>query len=497
MKNRRRRTRSLAAPLLALGPLLGACTAVGPDYTGPPTTVAEAAAAFPSAATADRPGAAVAAESPPDAWWRELHDPALDALIDAALTANHDLRVAVANLEAARAALDEVRTRRRPRVDATASVAESRSASALTPLRDPHVALPTLSSGTFGLDLSWELDLFGRIRRSIEAASAELGSQEALRRGVVTAVLGRVAHAYVELRGAQTRLAVAERNVSVQNQTLELVRVLSSEGAATELDVARARTQLLTSQATIPALEAQAVGALNRLSTLTARAPGAWNDALSVAAPLPPVPDFVAVGTPADLLRRRPDIQAAERALAAAAARIGVATADLFPTVSLTARVGAGATPLSGLVAAGAPFFAAGPALTWNLFDREAIYARIQQQDSAAAASMARYEATVTTALEEVDSALAAWLNERDRRNQLIGAVAESRRAHRLAQLRYREGAEDFLTVLDAERSLLSIEDQLALSDITLTQQLIAIYLALGGGWEHVATPAHRPYATP
>lgn len=176
------------------------------------------------------------------------------------------------------------------------------------------------------------------------------------------------------------------------------------EGAATELDVARARSQLLTSQATIPTLQAQVTGALNRLSTLTARAPGAWQTTLSPPAPLPTLPAFVAIGQPADLLRRRPDVLAAERTLAAA-------TADLFPTVSFGARIGVGATPLSGLVSAGAPFFGIGPAVSWNLFDREATYACIRQQDSAAAASMARYEAAVTNALEEVDSAVNAWLN--------------------------------------------------------------------------------------
>ncbi len=483
-------------PLLAatLAALLTACASVGPDYAGPPATPADATPAFPSTSPA---GEVITAGAPPATWWRELHDARLDELIDAALVANYDLRVAVANLEAARAALDEVRTRRRPRVDATASVQEGRDAAALTPQLDADDAQPTLSSGSFGLDLNWELDLFGRIRRSVEAASAEIGSQEALRNGVVTAVLGRVARAYVDLRGAQTRLDVAKRNVSVQKQTLDLVTLLNAEGAATELDVARARTQLLASQATIPSFEAQATGTLNRLSTLTARPPGAWSAQLSPHAPLPALPDFVAVGTPADLLRRRPDVQAAERALAAAAARIGVATADLFPTVSFGARVGVGAMPLSGLTSAGAPFFGLGPTLSWNLFDREATYARIRQQDSAAAASMARYEAAVTSALEEVDSALSAWLNERDRRTQLASARDESVRAHDLAQLRYREGVEDFLTVLDAERSLLSIEDQLALSDINLTQQLIAIYLALGGGWENTAAPSYTPYAEP
>ena len=471
----------------------GGCAAVGPAYTGAPATTADAVTSLPSSAVQDAP---LVTTDPPAEWWRELHDARLDALIDAALAANYDLRVAVANVEAARASLGEALTRRRPTVNVDASLQESRTAAAANRQLDPDHALPTLSSGSFSLDLAWELDLFGRVRRSIEAASAEFGSQEALRNGVMTAVLGSVARAYVDLRGAQARLDVAEQNVLVQHQTLELVTLLNTEGAATELDVARARTQLLTSQATIPSLQAQTTAALNRLSTLTARAPGAWRDALAPRAPLPAMPPFVALGTPADLLRRRPDVLAAERALAGASARIGVATADLFPTVAFGARLGVSATPLSSLTAAGAPFLALGPAITWNLFDREATYARIRQQDTVAAANMARYESAVTTALEEIDSAVNAWLNERDRRTRLQSARDASRRAHKLAQLRYREGVEDFLTVLDAERSLLSIEDQLAQSDINLAQQLVTIYLALGGGWEGRSGPDYQPYDT-
>jgi len=483
-------TRALLAGLAAA--TLAGCAAVGPDYAGPPASTATEVTQFPSSPIADL---TLVSTAPAAAWWRALNDAELDALMEAALSANYDLCVAVANVEAARAALDVTATRRRPTVDANATVQESRNASALVPQLNPDNALPTLTNASFGLDLSWELDLFGRIRRSIEAATAEVGSQEALRNGVVTAVLGRVARAYMDLRGAQTRLDVAQRNVAVQRQTLELVTLLNTEGAATELDAARARTQLLTSQATIPSLLAQTTGALNRLTTLTARPPGALSQTLAAHAPLPPMPEFVVLGTPADLLRRRPDVQAAERRLAAASAQIGVATADLLPTVSIGARVGVGAAPLSGLTSAGAPFFGIGPALSWNLFDREAIYARIRQQDSAAAANMARYEAAVTSAFEEVDSAVNAWLNERDRRAQLQSARDASQRAHELARLRYREGVEDFLTVLDAERSLLSIDDQLAQSEINLAQQLISIYLALGGGWETGATPVYLPYS--
>ncbi len=475
---------------------LAGCTTVGPDYAGPPASTADTTSQWPSAVE-EIAGPTMVADEPPQAWWLQLEDPALDELMTAAVAANYDLRIAVANVEAARAVLARVTTRRAPSIDVGGTVEERRDPSALNVTADPDERLPGTSSGVFGVSLSWEIDLFGRVQRSIEAASANLGSLEAVRNGVTVSVLAAVARAYVDLRGSQLRLDVARRNVAVQKQTLKLVDVLLAEGAATELDVARARTQLLTSQARIPALDARARAAVNRLTTLTAQAPGALDTTVAAWQPMPELaklPDFVAVGSPVDLLRRRPDIAAAERTLAAASAQIGVATADLFPTVSFGASVGVGASPLSALTAAGAPFFALGPSITWNVFDRAAIYASISQADSNAAANLARYEATVTRALEEVDTSISAYRNERLVGVQLTDAVASSRLAADLASLRYREGVEDFLDVLDAQRSLLIVEDQLALSGIREAQNLIDIHLALGGGWDALSPPPHRPY---
>jgi len=466
------------------------CAAVGPDYDGPGPTVAEESAAFPSATSA-----AMKSEEPVAAWWRELGDDELNALIDRALEVNFDLRVAAANVELARAAAREVGADRLPSIDLNGNLVERRAASALVARADPDRALPTTSASTFSADLNWEIDLFGRVRRSIEAAEADLGSAEALRRSVMVSVLARVARTYIDLRGAQQLLEVAERNTSIRQQTLDLVILLNKEGAATKLDVARARTQLLSSQATIPILRAAAVAALNGLTTLTAQPLGALNAVLEPRRDLPAMPAFVAVGAPADLVRRRPDIQAAERALAGAAARIGVATADLFPTVSFGAFAGAGAAPLSSFTTAGSPFFSIGPSITWNIFDRDAIYARISQADSTAAANLAIYQRTVTTALEEVDSAISRYYNERMRLARLVEARDSSREASALATLRYREGVEDFLSVLDAERRLLEIEDQVAISEIATARNLITIHLALGGGWEASDGPAYEPYS--
>lgn len=469
---------------------LAGCQAVGPDYQGAPAGTTAEVSRYPSADAAPTEArtsemASVRVEAPAVSWWQELHDPDLDALIENARRVNYDLRVAAANVEAARATLAQTLTRRLPTLDANASVTERRNSSALFPVGSrAENPLPTLLGGTFGFDLTWELDLFGRVSRSIEAANADLGAMEALRADVMVSVLAGVARSYIDLRGSQTRLDVAARNVTVQRQTLELVELLYREGAATELDVARARTQLLASEATIPPLEAARTAALNRLTTFTAQPPGALASKLDAPKPLPAMPPFVAVGEPADLLRRRPDIRAAEQALAGSTARIGVATADLFPTVRFGAMGGIGAVKLSSLSAPGAPFLTVGPAVTWNLFDRNAIHARIRAADASADAALASYEATVTRALEEVDSALSAYRNEQHRATQLEAALTASREASELAKLRYREGVEDFLTVLDAERSLLDVEDQLAQSRVAVAQFLIDIHLALGGGWQ-------------
>ena len=484
--------RSLLSTCVVLT-LLGGCAAVGPDYAGPAASGAQAIASFPSSTEISATSAILTSE-PPAQWWLALGDPELDALISQALAANNDLLIAVANVEAARAQLSQVETRRLPNVDANGTVRERREAQAAQRKADPHDQAPTRSLATFGVDLLWEIDLFGRVRRSVEAAAAELGSLEAVRNNVLLSVLSTVASAYIDLRGAQSRLGVAQRNVAVQQQTLDLVATLNNEGAATDLDVARARTQLLTSQASIPLQRAVARAALNRLTTLLAQPPGTLDGQLQAPRALPQLPELAAVGQPADLLRRRPDIQIAERALAAASARIGIATADLFPTVSLIGGAGVSASPIGVLAAAGAPFFTFGPALRWNIFDRRAIYARIAQADSAAAAGVARYQLTITHALEEVDSAINAYGNERERQAQLVAAVAASRDAAHLAELRFKEGAEDFLTVLDAERSLLLLEDQQALSAINVAQGLVDIHRALGGGWQGASVPAYEGY---
>lgn len=476
--------------LLLLPALALAGCAVGPDYAPKPVPE-QAVPAFPALAG----GGPLQPSEPPELWWTQLRDAQLDALIDRALRANYDVRVALANLESARAVLAQTQTQELPTVTANGSIQESRLQAAAQQPTDRQASARTATS--VGLGLTWELDLFGRVRRSVEAAEADLGQAEELRRDTLTVVAADTARAYVDLRGAQLRLDVARRNAQNQERTFGLTRTLRDAGRGTDLDIARAQAQLQNTLSTIPPLEAAITSARNRLSTLTATPLGALRQELDAPKPMPEVPPFLSTGDPAGLIRRRPDIRSAERALAGASARIGVATADLFPRVNLLGNIGLAATDPSRLLTGGAFGFGIGPSLTWTIFDREAIYARIRQSDAAADANLARYQKAISAALQEGDSALSNYARELNRRQQLAAAADSSRRAADLANQRYEAGVENFLTVLDSQRTLLQAEDLLAQSDIQIAQNLIAVYKALGGGWETAPATQTTRYRAP
>lgn len=471
--------------LLIIGLFMSGCTAVGPDYAGPPATMS-VDAGLPSMEQAD--SRLATRTRPPEEWWQLLRDPALDALIEQALAVNTDLRIATANVRAARAFLIETETGLQPRVDGEAAIERRRDSTAVQ--RIPNIQQETFTASAAALALSWELDLFGRVRRAIDAAEADAGEAEALRDDVMRIVIADLAGAYIDLRGAQQREDVVRRNIDNQQKTLELTQTLAREGAASELDVSRARAQLRTTESQLPVAKADQTVAINRIARLTGRGPGEVGTTLAAPAPMPALPAFIPVGDAQELIRQRPDIRAAERTLASATARIGVAIADLFPTVRFNASLGVQAASVADLSSAGADFFSFGPALSWNLFNREAIHARIRQAEAGAEARLANYEGVVLIALEEVDNALARHLRERQRHARLNAALADSRRAAELARVRYTEGAESFLSVLDAERTLLSAEDQMTASDIVLAQSLVDIYRALGGGWQNAVNVA-------
>lgn len=451
--------------------VLSACAPVGPDYVAPGPGVA-IPAVLPSAVgfRAVEPG--------PD-WWAGLDDPVLAGLVSEALTRNHDLREASANLRAARALLDETDTLRQPdsTVSATATRARASNAAAGNSTR-----APVLSPASVALGVSWELDLFGRIDRQIAAARADAEAADALRVDTQRVIAADVALAYVDLREAQTRRSVAESNLARLREGSGIVAAQVEAGRGTQVDVITARTLELTTDATLPGFVAAERAARNRLTTLLALAPGALDARLAPGRAIPAMPAFVAVGDPAGLLRRRPDIRAAERDLAAATARVGVSTADLFPTVTFGASLGASATRPSALDTAAAQSFSIGPGLSWNIFNRREIYARITQAEAGAEARLAAYERTVVRALEEADTALSDHANERRRLALLRQAEDSSRNASDLVRAQFEAGATDFLDVLDAERTVLDRSDAVAVSRAAEARSLIAVYRALAGG---------------
>ena len=335
-----------------------------------------------------------------------------------------------------------------------------------------------------GFDASWELDFFGRVRRSIEASSAAVGAAEASRQDVIVSLLAEVARNYFELRGAQNRLAVARRNAENQRQTLDLTIALLEGGRGTELDTSRAEAQLTSTLASIPPLETTVKQAMYRLGVLIGQQPTALEAELSEPLPLPALPTLVALGKPDDLLRRRPDIRVTERNLAAATANIGVATADLFPRITFTGSVALQAGSFVGLVKGGSDTFAIGPGIFWAAFDLGRVRARIRAADARTEAALAQYEQRVLLALEETENALVSFTRQQARRDLLQASAQASEKAQNLARQRYQFGVADFLTVLDAERTLLEAQDRLADSETLTATALVAVYKALGGGWE-------------
>jgi multidrug efflux pump len=466
--------------LLALGLGASGCMLAGKDYA-PPALDVPAGFTARAAGDAALPGAGDPVEA---AWWEDFEDPELTSLIGRAASHNHDLRVAIANVREARALRMEALLDLAPTVTSAGGFTQSRAS------KDSIRGSGSLGGvdrdrGLYdvGFDASWELDLFGRVRRSVEARSAELAATEYRVRDVLVSVQGEVGQTYMDLRGAQLRLDVAERNAANQASTFELTKVLLEGGRGTELDTARAEAQLTTTRATIPPLRAIVERARHRLAVLTGVPPEALVDELAARAPLPRLPALVAVGTPGDLVRRRPDVSAAEADLVAASARKGVQVADLFPRVTFVGSVALEAQSVAKLGAGGADTFSFGPRVFWAAFDLGRVRARIQAADAAMQAALARYEQTVLLALEETENALVTFAHEEERRDQLRIAASASELATVRARERYQYGVANFLEVLDTERRLLEVQVDLANSETTTARALVAVYKALAGGW--------------
>ncbi|HEY7810796.1 MAG TPA: efflux transporter outer membrane subunit [Allosphingosinicella sp.] len=451
---------------------LAACTTVGPDYQAPSPASVEPSAAAPFASAAASP--AFTGDEPPGRWWSLFRDPLLDRLIEQALAANTDLRVAAANLQQARAVLREVRGNRLP----------STTVSGGAGYGDSGQAGGTGASFDAGFDVGYQLDLFGRLRRATEASRADVEAVQAAFDLARITVAAETARAYVDACSAGRQLAVAQESVRIQEQTFDLTRRLQVGGRGTALETGQAGAQLEQTRAAIPTLEADRQTALYRLSVLTGRPPAEFPREVGACATPPALAMPIPVGSGAGLLARRPDIRAAERQLAAATARIGVATADLYPDISLGGSIGSTASSLGSLVSGDGFRFSLGPLISWSFPNTRLARARIAQAEAGAQGALARFDGTWLGALEETESALTRYASELDRVAALRRARSASNEAARVARLRYRAGRESFQIVLEAERSLSQIEATLAASESQLSNNLVALFLALGGGWE-------------
>jgi NodT family efflux transporter outer membrane factor (OMF) lipoprotein len=459
---------------LVLWVLLGIFTgcAVGPDYVAPENPV-------PPAWHAELRGGAIAQPTDPQTlaiWWTTLNDPILTSLIDRAVQGNLDLKKAQARVREARARRGINQADLFPTLNATGSTTYSRGnqETGTGRAQDFYAA---------GFDASWELDVFGGVRRSVEAATADLQASGEDLRNVLVSLLGEVALSYIEARTFQARLAVAEANLAAQAETYELTAVRLEAGLTTALDVEQATVNLESTRSQIPTLRSGLEEAKNRLAILLGEHPGAVHTELAARQPLPVPALEVAVGVPADLLRRRPDVRQAERKLAAQTAQIGVATAELYPKFSLVGSIGLNALDLTNLFSAASRAYSIGPTVSWRLFDAGAIRKNIEVQSALQEQALIQYEATVLTALEEVENSLVAFVEEQRRREALRDATRAAERAVALAQAQYGAGMVDFRSVLDAQRSLLSLQDQLAQSGGAVTSNVVRLYKALGGGW--------------
>jgi multidrug efflux system outer membrane protein len=466
--------------LLLSAALLGGCT-VGPVYRPPDVPLPDAWSRSLAAPLRPRPAEL-------ERWWRRFDDPLLGSLVERALLANPDLRLAEARVREARALRAAAASGLWPAVELSGSYSRLRSSENALPQRGFVGALPGLEREhdlfRAGFDASWEIDIFGGVRRGVEAAQASAEAAVEERRAVLVTLLGEVATNYVEHRALQRRLEVTRANLEAQRETLELTRVRFEAGLAAGVDVSRAEAQVSSTAAEIPALESAITRAAHRLDTLLGLHPGALAAELSSPAPVPRLPPEIMVGIPSDLLRRRPDIRRAERRLAAATARVGAAVAELFPRFSLTGAGGLESFGAGDFFAAGSRFWSLGPTVRWPVFSAGRIRANIEVQNARQEAALREYEKTVLGALEEVENALVALASEQARRDSLLGSVAASRRALESARELYLSGLADFLAVLDAQRALLAAENDLAASEAALASSLVSLYKALGGGWE-------------
>ena len=468
-------------PIVLVAALVAGCS-VGPDYHPPKLNT-------PANWSEAQLGGATNAAVQVVEWWKTFNDPELNSLIQRAVAANHDLRVANGLLREARALRTGALWNFGPTINGSAGYTDAQQARNSLPFKRRRRTNFTYLFHTdlydAHFDASWEIDVFGGKRRALQEANALVASVEENRRDVLVSVLAEVARNYLEVRNYQQRLSIAHDNIAAQERARDLAHARFDSGLTSELDFRQAEVLLATTQSQVPALETSLKQSVHRLGVLTGQQPGALSGELSQQQPIPAPPPQVPVGLPSDLLRRRPDVRRAERDLAAATANIGVQTAELFPKFSLTGVGGFQSFSASDWFSAGGKYWSAGPSVTWRILDYGRVHSQIKAAGAQADQSLATYEKTVLMALEDVENALVAYANEQTRYRALSDAVTANRHSLELAEERYRGGLTDFLSVLDAQRSLYQTEDQLANSQGAVSVSLVALYKALGGGWEN------------
>jgi NodT family efflux transporter outer membrane factor (OMF) lipoprotein len=466
---------------------VGGCAA-GPNYRTPKP---DAPAAFVASATADTAAATTTTPAPDLAiWWRALNDPELDSLVERAIQSNPDLEIALARLQEARNYEAVVAGHALPEVDTSAAAARGTGNDLARGRAQQGLVSADNSSGLqhinsiAGFDAVWELDLFGKYRREFEAARYDAQAAAAARSAVVTSLIADLVRGYVDLRGLQIRADILRSAGNVLRESLRIVNIRYERGITNELDVELATRELATLEAQIAPVDAEVSAIQYTLATLLGEYPESIVHELSTPALIPSMPAPVAPGAPLDLLKRRPDIQQAERELAAATARIGVATANLFPQVALVGAIGSQSQGLGTLPNVSKHIWSFGPSAVWPLLDFGALDAEVNIAHLQAHASLVTYRKAILSAVQQVDAALDGYTAQQDRLKHLGDAMLAAQRAVDLANARYNRGLTDFLNVVDAERQFYDLQEQYAAAQVSQGEQFVQLYKSLGGGWQ-------------
>ena len=476
-------TRLLCAANLAwLSLIVSGCAAVGPDYV-PPAPKVPASFAEAPASTLEGAGKVPTVD---DAWWKNLGDTVLEGLLNEALTSAPSIAEAQARVREARALAGVAGAERFPTVDAGGRYVRNLGSENVPTGVPPGGLGPGVHSNLWqaGFDASWEVDIFGGKRRTVEAAEAGYEAVTEDRADVVLTLLAEVARNYVELRGAQRRIEVARKDLSIERDLQALTQSLLAAGLAPQQDLLRAQAQVSAIEAAIPEFETDERAAAYQIAALIGRPFAEMVAELSAPRPIPQAVSEVPAGLPSELLERRPDVRAAERRIAAANARIGIAQADLYPHFSLTAVTGLESLYFSSFSSASSGYYQIGPGISWRIFDAGRIRFQVRAESARTDTAAAAYQRSVLNAFRDVETALISYANAKIRRNNLAAESAADAQATEISKLLYEKGLENFLPVLDAERSLYAADDQLAQSERDSALALISLYKSLGGGWQ-------------